>query len=549
MLTALAARADDLSELKAQLQVLQQQMNGIEQQLRKVTEQIERQESAQLSIPAPVAQPKATAATVPSVAGGSREDSRGLFERKPGSSLTFYTPGGETAGGEITAYANLDLSFDGATKGIGGMLGPNGQPPVGKVGWLPSISTNISYIGVRGFQALGTLPFDFVYQLETQLDIAATSGVGETNSSDSNVVKGALTSRNSFIGISSEQWGSIKFGKTDAPYKNSTARMNPFYGMIGDYQVIMANTGGDNRVEFGTRLDHSIWYESPNWAGLVLNALYSPGQNRASNSDNIASGESDCTGGNVPGSGGITPVTCSDGSFSDAVSASLSYTHGPLFLTAAYERHMKVNRSSDITGIYGSGNAASVVLAAQDVADEDAAKIGIQYSLPNKATLSGILESLHRYVPSDLEFQNERQRMGTWFVFSQPLSRVTSIHLGWAHAFRTPGDPGQHNDSFETPPGGVPGTDATAGAHANNTANLFTTALKYRLSDNLSVYTNWAFTANGPAAHYDLGAGGRAVTTDCHDASDATGGLVASNPHCWTGGRLMGTSLGMVWKF
>src|ERR1700676_5028741 len=134
--------------------------------------------------------------------------------------------------------------------------------------------------------------------------------------------------------------------------------MNPFYGMIGDYQVIMGNTGGDNRVEFGTRLDHSIWYESPNWRGLVLNALYSPGQNRASNSDNIASGESDCTGCNVPGSGGIVPVTCSDGSFSDAVSASLSYTHGPLFLTAAYERHMKVNRSSDITGIYGSGNAA-----------------------------------------------------------------------------------------------------------------------------------------------------------------------------------------------
>jgi len=30
----------------------------------------------------------------------------------------------------------------------------------------------------------------------------------------------------------------------------------------------MGNTGGDNRVEFGTRLDHSVWYESPVLANM-----------------------------------------------------------------------------------------------------------------------------------------------------------------------------------------------------------------------------------------------------------------------------------------
>src|SRR5262249_9047232 len=161
-------------------------------------------------------------------------------------------------------------------------------------------------------------------------------------------------SRNSYIGVFSPRWGSLMLGKTDAPYKNSTAKFNPFFAMIGDYQVVMANTGGDNRVEFGTRLDHSIWYQSPNWRGFVIDALVSPAKNRANNSDNIAAGESDCTGGNIPGSGGITPVSCSDGSFGFATSASLSYTNGPLYLTAAYERHSKANRSSDITAIYGS---------------------------------------------------------------------------------------------------------------------------------------------------------------------------------------------------
>jgi predicted porin len=555
VLAAPAARADEVADLKAQLQALQQQMNALQQQLQQVTDKIEKREvsegsGAAKANPGQTAQPIMTAHRMAAVEPGPAPEEaaegaggHGFFERKPGDSFTFYTPGGE-----VTAYGNVDLSFDAVTKGIAGKIGPDGNPPVGKVGWLPDISTNLSYLGVHGFQSLDGLPFKFVYQLETQLDVAATSGSGETNSTDSNVVKGALTSRNSYIGLASEVWGAVMAGKTDAPYKMSTARMNPFSGMIGDNQSIMGNTGGDNRVEFGTRLDHSIWYESPNKGGLVLDILYSPGQNRASNSDNIAAGESDCTGGNVPGSGGITPVTCSDGSFSDAVSGSLSYTRDSLYVTAAYERHMRVNRSSDITGIYGSGNGYSMMLQAQDVADEDAGKIAAQYIFPTKTTLSGIFETLHRYVPQDLEFQNERQRLGAWLCLSQKLNRATSLHFGWAHAFRTPGDPGQHNDSLITPPGGVPGTDFTAGAHADNTANMFTVMLRYQLTKILSLYTDWAMTANGPAAHFDLGGGGRAVATDCHDAYDSTGGLIASNPHCWTGGRLMGLSVGMDWR-
>jgi len=170
----------------------------------------------------------------------------GFFERKAGDRLTFYTPGGE-----LTTYGNFDVSVDATTKGLGGKLGPDGNPPVGNMGWMPDLSTNLSYIGIRGFQTVKGLSFDFVYQFETQIDIASTSGSAETNSNQSNVVKGGLTSRNTYLGIANPRWGSLLLGKTDAPYKNSTARLNPFFAMIGDYQVIMANTGGDNRVEFG----------------------------------------------------------------------------------------------------------------------------------------------------------------------------------------------------------------------------------------------------------------------------------------------------------
>lgn len=540
------------ADLKAEVQALQQQAAALTQQIQLLQLKIdEKADPAQQSSTLKATTPETAAAKSASPAIGTSQfvanskASHGFFERKPGDRMTFYVPGGE-----FTTYGNLDVSVDASTKGIANEIGPDGNPPVGNMGWMPALSTNLSYVGVRGFQSVKGLPFNFIYQLETQIDIASTSGTGETNANQSNVVKGGLTSRNSYIGIVSPRWGTLMLGKTDPPYKNSTARFNPFFAMIGDYQVIMANTGGDNRVEFGTRLDHSIWYQSPNWRGVVIDALVSPGQNRADNSDNIAAGESDCTGGNIPGSGGITPVTCSDGSFGTATSVSLSYTKGALYLTSAYERHNNVNRSSDVTASYASGNAYSQMLGVQDIADEDAGKIAMMYTFPTKTTLGGIFETMHRYVPYDLQFQNERQRLGTWLVASQKLGHNYSAHFGWAHAFRTPGDPGQHNDSTVVPPGGDPATDATAGSHADNTANMFTFALKNQLSKNLTAYVDWALTANGPAAHYDLGAGGRSVTTDCHDASDATGGFAPfSNPHCWTGGNLMGVSAGLDLKF
>jgi hypothetical protein len=122
------------------------------------------------------------------------------------------------------------------------------------------------------------------------------------------------------------------------------------------------------------------------------------------------------------------------------------------------------------------------------------------------------------------------------------LSENDSIHFGWAHAFRAPGDPGQHNDSALTT------ADGASYAANHNQADMLTLAFKHMLSPNLTWYTDLAATINGPSAHYDLGAGGRGVTTDCHDASGASGGLVA-NPHCWTGTTLMGVSSGLKWTY
>ncbi len=442
-----------------------------------------------------------------------------------GPGITFLTPGGKVA-----LYGNIDLSLDFTTKGLQGFYPATGVAPEGNNGWQPAISSNLSYFGIRGQQSFDK-KYGLVYQLETQLDVSSSSGVIGSTSNQTNVVKGALTSRNSFIGVSSPKLGAIKIGKTDAPYKTSTARMNPFNAELGDYAVIMGNSGGDNRVEFGTRLDHSLWYESPVFNGFSASALLSPGMNRGEYNQLVAQGEADCTGGNIEGSG-ATPPFCNDGSFGSAYSYSVGYQTGKLYLTSAYELHKGVNRTSDI------GN-----LDPRLVDDESAVKGGFQYEFTKGTSISGIYEVLMRDIPADLQYQNERARNGFWLALTQVVRKTDSVNFGWARANPSPGDPGQHN--------------TIGGAHPDNMANLYTFAYKHPVNKFVSLYADYALTENHPQAHYDLGAGGRSMTTDCHDGTPPANidltttspTITGTGPHCYAGGHIQGFSGGIDFRF
>jgi predicted porin len=573
MLVALAACAASVAfngvvfADDAQTQALKDQMRIMQQQMQDLQKQIEALSKKQ-------AAPPAAAPSGPSTGAGPSVAKEVPAEPKFEKILKGF-------------YGTLDVSIDDSTKGMNGFVAypyslvdptnPNsgyvkggakggGAGPVGRVGWEADLSTNKSVLGYRGAHKINGSDTDFIYQIEAQPAITSAPGASTGYTAQSNTTKAGIGYGDSFVGLSNNAWGKLKAGTTYTPYKKSTDRMNPFSGMLGDYAVIMGNTGGDNRVEFGTRIDHSIWYESPKLGGVFsFDVLFSPGQNRTPDSIAQSSGSSDCNGGNEPGSGNL-PIACDDGGYDNAYSVDLKFETGPIYVTAAYELHKSVNRNSDGVGannpyygyLAGLGNGVSPLLNwgaynafaaeypaaapfgspeyANDVANESAFKVGAQYTFPFGLAVSGIYEYMKRDLPADLQFQNERQRNGLWFALTEDFSAKDSLSAGWAHAGKSPGDPGgQHNYDPTT---------------SNNYANMYTIAWKHKFDKNLYWYVDAADTVNSTNAHYDLGAGGRGVTTDCHDGTtQAFTDYSSAGPTTWGGCHVIGFSTGLHYTF
>jgi predicted porin len=500
-------------------------------------------------------------------------------------------------------FGTMDVSMDYTSKGMNGMLaygsalapgvtspgGPfvyNTSPkvangltgPFGRVSWLAAMSSNGSNVGYRGTHQIGSSNVDFIYQVSTSIDMAAAPGLNDTWTKSSNTVTGAIGLGDTYMGFQGHDWGKVKFGEMYMPYKTSTDRLNPFSGMLGNYSDIMGNTGGDNRIEFGTRMDHVIQFNSPTWQGFSFDAAYALGQNPDPNSNLTSLGSVDCSGGNNPGSGNLF-LNCDDGGFDNAFSGDLKYETGGLYLVGAYEIHTRVNRSSDGVGannpyyayLYGLGPTSTVKCGAVlcsslldwsdflgyegenpgealagspeystafDVANEWAMKFGVQYTFDFGLTLSYMYEDLHRSVPQILEFQNERQRTGDWLSIEYDMNGgADRIAAGWAHAGASVGDPGgQHNYM----PAGI----------GDNEANMYTVAYWHKLDKQLTFYADFAETANDGNAHYDIGAGGHGIKTDCHDATHALFiDYSSAGPTTWGGCRPIGFSTGINFKF
>jgi predicted porin len=432
--SSLAATPDEVELLKQQMALMQQQMAALQGKLDEVT------------------------------AKGAPTQAAPATPAASGAPLT-----AQFGGASVTLYGFADLSADATSDGKE---------------HLNQVSSNLSYLGVRGGKKLGNSGLKAIFQIETLVNVSGTPT--ETS---------GLGSRNSFLGLEGE-FGKIMLGKTDTPYKRATAAMDPFASSVGDYNSIMGNTGGDLRAEFDARIPHSIFYDSPKWGPFSVYALYSPGQKygnlAGSNQYAFAQGEKVCAGA-TPGSSGSLPdpgsPLCNDGAFKNAYSLAFNFDNGPLLLTVSYERHQAVDRTSDNGGV---------------TSNESAAKAGVSYRAAGNK-LSAIYEKFYRDGGIASSF-NERARNGYYLSDVQDLGNGLDLMAAWAHAGGTSGSP-----DFGT---------------ADDKANMYSIGVKYHFDQQTAFYFTGALLKQGAGAHYALGASGHgtAIASPRNDAGDTIPG-------------------------
>jgi predicted porin len=407
----------------------------------------------------------------------------------------------------VTLYGHVDVSGDVFNPGVfdqGTKLG---------------ISSNLTYFGVRARHDLGAYGFPgwaAVAQFESLIEVAAVP-----------TERAAFGTRDSFIGMESP-WGAIKAGKSDTPYKKSTAKFDPFSATLGDYNSIMGNTGGDLRAEFDWRAPHAVWYESPVWNGFQATLMASPGQNTAKDNSNYALGDFNCPATSARGSGSSFPAPegCTDGSYGNLYSVSLTYNQGPFTAIGAYELHEGTNRFGDeaVTPL-SNGGVLVVPPNAVGIANEWAAKVGAGYRFNDMiGTLQvyGIYEVMRR--EHTVAIFNERARDG-YFVSATQTIGQWDVSGSWAHANSSPGSPGTGvlNTYTVAPP---PGTADFALNTLDSSADQYALGLKYHFSPFVSWYIVGSYLRNGPGAHYCLGVSGHGYGVCGRDANN---NVVAGN--------------------
>jgi hypothetical protein len=179
--------ADEKTEkaLMEQMRIMQERMDALSKEVQQLRQQNAGSAAATPSPPTPAAPAVAQGTPTPAPKAVSAKEAphEPLFEK--------FLKG---------FYGTLDVSFDDVTKGINGLtaypyslVDPNnpnsgyvqgpakGTQQVGRLGYLPSLSTNKSQIGYRNTHQIGSSDVDFLVQVETSLSLTAAPGLRTSN--------------------------------------------------------------------------------------------------------------------------------------------------------------------------------------------------------------------------------------------------------------------------------------------------------------------------------------------------------------------------------
>ncbi|MCC5868886.1 MAG: porin [Gammaproteobacteria bacterium] len=219
-------------------------------------------------------------------------------------------------------------------------------------------SSNSSRLGFRANHDLGNGLTAFV-QIEQNIRFEEGSG--------------NFSTRDSFVGLRGD-FGQFRLGQFDTPLKSVRSRTDFFGDQIGDARNLtrLRDVYG-NVNDFDTRFRNGIHYRTPSFSGVVFDVHYSTNTGTGATVDND----------------------------NDALSTSITYTQGNLYLAGAYERKNETKSDAIRLGAtYKIGDLDLAALAQFATLkapagfggidqDADTYGIGASYKLNGKMTIKG----------------------------------------------------------------------------------------------------------------------------------------------------------------
>jgi predicted porin len=307
----------------------------------------------------------------------------------------------------VDVYGFLALSVDSVTN-----QDAAGTTRVGRA------SDNVSRIGFKGTEDLGN-GLAAVWQIEQAVSTEADTGAGAF---------GGASLRNTFVGLKSKDMGEVRVGRHDTPYKTATGRFDLFSDTMGDYNSLVGAANGTKASSyFDQRPSNTVAYMTPNFSGFSAAAAY------------IFSNET-----------ALSTTTTK----ANVYSLAAMYEAGPMYLTAAYEKH--------------DGSALNNAVAK----DSKAWKLGAAYSIMD-FTLATMYEKTDDNAGvggANVSGHN------TWFVSGKYQMGAIALKAQYAKA----------------------GENATA----NTGAKAFTVGADYGFSKRTTVFALYTKVSNDSGANY-----------------------------------------------
>jgi len=376
---------------------------------------------------------------------------------------------GAFAQANVTVYGVADATFD--------VVKVSGDA-VQELGNTTRVSTNSSYVGFKGAEALGN-GLTAVFQFESGVGFDNTGSLGAT--------------RDSFVGVSSG-FGTVVLGNLTGPTRalggavdvNSGATgigsNGGLIGKLGNNLVNMTNTSGGYTPNgtcdrsttcvsiFDNRWKNAVAYVSPSFAGLSATVAYVANENKnfrgAATSSNTTGFDAGLKYANGPIMAAVTYNAVSLGNFvantaggTDVSNFRIggSYDFGIASIRALFDRtradHVSGNLNTVTQNVFGLGGTFNVTPAGKIIGqayfardlkgngsslDDTGAKlfeVGYEHSLSKRTILKAVYAHLNNDKQAAYDFGINAVGINPTGGLNTAGATLQGIQLGLRHSF------------------------------------------------------------------------------------------------------------------